>query len=162
MDSGGGYINEGKAPFHNIQDTEERQIEKIDEAYTKVIRRFRKRAELQGGYDSLPQLWQDFAPIILETIHLRSAPPVQRLLNYTGDFHEFCDAFKEDTDLHEYKEYFDAMDYAWCRVLEQDISKTDKVRIVNLLRDGQDRASQLGLQEVYSHATDLADDDFND
>lgn len=117
------------------------------------------RAELQGCYKSLPELWQDFAPIILQTIHLRSSP-VQRLLTYTGDFHEFCDAFKEDTDLHEYKEYFEAMDFAWCTVLSKDsVSTTDRVRIVNVLRDGQDRASQLGLQEVYAHATDKAEDD---
>lgn len=117
------------------------------------------RAEVQGGYKSLPELWQDFAPIILQTIHLKSSP-VQRLLNYTGDFHEFCDAFKEDTDLHEYKEYFDAMDFAWTTVLaKDDVSATDRVRIVNVLRDGQDRASNLGLQEVYAHATDKAEDD---
>jgi hypothetical protein len=114
-----------------------------------------------GGYESLPELWQDFAPVILGTIHLKS--PIQRLLNYTGDFHEFCDAFKEDTDLQEYKEYFDAMDFAWCRVLkDKNPTKTDKVRIVNILRDGQDRAANLGLQEVYPHATDIADDDFDE
>ncbi|KAF1797483.1 hypothetical protein V8B55DRAFT_1336444 [Mucor lusitanicus] len=120
----------------------------------------RQAAEKVGGYESLLELWQDFAPVILATIHSKS--PIQRLLNYTGDFHEFCDAFK-DTDLHEYKEYFDAMDFAWTRVLkDKSPTKTDKVRIVNVLRDGQDRASQLGLQEVYPHATDMADDDFDE
>lgn len=44
MDSGGGYLDEGMAPLNSHdQSKEERQIEKIDEAYTKVIRRFRKR-----------------------------------------------------------------------------------------------------------------------
>ncbi|KAG2229917.1 hypothetical protein INT48_008298 [Thamnidium elegans] len=133
---------------------EEIKIEKIDEAYKQVIRKF---PEPHGGYDSLPQLWQDLAPIILETIHLTPATAIQCLLNYTGDFHEFCEAFKEDTDLHEYKEYFDAMDFAWCTVLKGNTSQTDKVRIVNVLRDGQDRASKLGLSEVYSHATDKVD-----
>ncbi|KAG2202413.1 hypothetical protein INT47_008884 [Mucor saturninus] len=159
MDSGAGYLNEG--PIYDLKSerNEDRHLEKIDEAYIKVIRKFRKRAELQGGYKSLPELWLDFAPIILKTIHLKSSP-VQRLLTYTGDFHEFCDAFKEDTDLHEYKEYFEAMDFAWCTILaHSNVSATDRVRIINVLRDGQDRASKLGLQEVYAHATDKADDD---
>lgn len=168
MDSGGGFLDETSAHTGNNasltaqqEHIEQRHIDKIDEAYVKITRKYRKRAEKVGGYESLPELWQDFAPVILATIHLKS--PIQRLLNYTGDFHEFCDAFKEDTDLHEYKEYFDAMDFAWTRVLkDKNPTKTDKVRIVNILRDGQDRASQLGLQEVYPHATDIADDDFDE
>lgn len=52
------------------------------------------------------------------------------------------------------------MDFAWCTVLSHsNVSATDRVRIVNVLRDGQDRASKLGLQEVYAHATDKAEDD---
>lgn len=45
MDSGGGYINDSPAIAHNLKNeyNEERRIEKIDEAYTKVMRRFRKR-----------------------------------------------------------------------------------------------------------------------
>lgn len=114
-----------------------------------------------GGYESLPELWQDFAPIILKTIHLKS--PIQRLLNYTGDFHDFCESFKQDTDSFEYKEYFDAMDFAWtCVLKDKNPTKTDKVRISNLLRDGQDKASQLGLKDlVYVHASEWADDDFD-
>ncbi|KAI7900519.1 uncharacterized protein BX663DRAFT_517905 [Cokeromyces recurvatus] len=137
---------------------EENRIEKLEEANTKIIRKFRKRAEKLGGYESLPQLWEEFAPIILKTIHLKS--PIQHLLNFTGDFHDYCDAFKEDTDLYEYKEYFDAMDFAWtCVLKDKEASETDKVRIMNILRDGQDRASLLGLQEVYSHAIDIIEDD---
>ncbi|KAL7319777.1 hypothetical protein PS15m_002871 [Mucor circinelloides] len=168
MDSGGGFLDETATNTDNNaalaahqEHIEQRHIDKIDEAYVNITRKFRKRAEKVGGYESLPELWQDFAPVVLATIHLKS--PIQRLLNYTGDFHDFCDAFKEDTDLHEYKEYFDAMDFAWSRVLkDKNPTKTDKVRIVNVLRDGQDRASQLGMQEVYPHATDIADDDFNE
>lgn len=107
----------------------------------------------------MPQLWQDLAPIILETIHLTPTTAIQRLLNYTGDFHDFCEAYKDDTDLFEYKEYFEAMDFAWCSVLKDSTSQTDKVRIINVLRDGQDRASKLGLSEVYSKATDKVEDD---
>jgi hypothetical protein len=116
------------------------------------------RAEKIGGYDSLSELWKDFAPIIVQTLHLTM--PVQRLLNYTGDFHDFCAAFEQDTDLHEYKEYFEAMDFAWCRVLKEwKPSQTDIVRIVNVLRDGQEQASGWGLtQEIYPHATDMAEE----
>jgi hypothetical protein len=113
-----------------------------------------------GCYSSLPELWQDFAPIILQVIHLRNPTPVQRLLNYTGDFHEFCESFKDDTEEFEYKEYFEAMDYAWCRILELPTSQTDKVRIINLLRDGQDTVARLGLHmEVYPHAIDKAEEE---
>lgn len=49
------------------------------------------------------------------------------------------------------------MDFAWCTVIDSNTSQTDKVRIVNVLRDGQDRASKLGLSEVYPHATDKID-----
>ncbi|KAI8982108.1 hypothetical protein BDF20DRAFT_864999 [Mycotypha africana] len=153
---------------------EERKIERIEEAYTKVIRKFRKRAEKLGGYETLPDLWQDFAPVILNTIHLRSTPVVvQRLLNYTGDFHDFCEAFVEDTDTHEYKEYFEAMEFAWCSVIKRSttsttsgsaehpsLTETEKVRILNVLQDGQERASnKLGISQAYSKAIDLIDDD---
>lgn len=112
------------------------------------------------GYQSLPELWQDFAPIILQVIHLKNPPPVQRLLNYTGDFHEFCGSFQQDTDEYEYKEYFEAMDYAWCRLLDLPTSQTDKVRIINILRDGQDKVARMGLHfEVYPHALDKAEEE---
>ncbi|KAI8997840.1 hypothetical protein BDB01DRAFT_846443 [Pilobolus umbonatus] len=141
--------------------TESRRMDKLDEKYIQVVRKYRKRVETGGGYESMPELWSDFAPLVQQTMHLKY--PIQRLLQYTGDFHEFCDAFKDDTDIQEYQEYFDAMDFAWITVLkESDISATDRVRIVNILRDGQDKAQLLGLSQVYIRAADLADDEFNE
>ncbi|KAI8063668.1 uncharacterized protein B0P05DRAFT_574234 [Gilbertella persicaria] len=158
MDSGGGYLYE---PDHDMatllkqEQKESRHAEKLDEAYIQVMRKFRKRVEQIGGYEHMSELWQDLAPIILQTIHLKS--PVQRLLTYTSDFHEFCQGFHEDTS--SYKTYFDAMDFAWCCVLDTQTTETEKVRIVNVLSDGQDIANKLGLHDVYPHALEKADDE---
>lgn len=43
MDSGAGYLNEGMAYDLKSERNEDRHLEKIDEAYIKVIRKFRKR-----------------------------------------------------------------------------------------------------------------------
>ncbi|KAI8882408.1 hypothetical protein K501DRAFT_249269 [Backusella circina FSU 941] len=149
--------------YNNDDDaSEQRHLFKIEEKSRQILRKFNKRAET-SGYQSLPELWQDFAGVIKATIHLSTPQAVQHLLQYTSEFHDYCEAYKEDTELNEYNEYFEAMDFAWCSVLSNhEIGQTDKVRIVNILRDGQDRAAQLGLTMlVYPHATDKADDEFD-
>ncbi|CAO3696050.1 unnamed protein product [Rhizopus microsporus] len=115
------------------------RIEKIEHEHKLVQRKFHKRNEPEkGGYATLSDYWKEF-----------------------GEFHDVCDAYERDAEIYEYKECFDALDFAWQTVIEdhQPISQTDKVRILNVLRDGQDRASLFGLNQVYHHATEMLDGD---
>ncbi|OBZ88548.1 hypothetical protein A0J61_03394 [Choanephora cucurbitarum] len=158
--NGGGFIPEptDRLISPRQEQKEERKAEKLDEEYVKVTRKFRKRIEALGGYESMTELWKDFGPVVLQTIHLHA--PIQRLLNYTNDFHEFCEAFQHETTTEEYQRYYDAMDFAWSRVLdEKNPSETDKIRVVNVLSDGQEVAMKLGLSQVYTQAIEKADDD---
>lgn len=44
MDSGAGYLNQGNTVYDlKSERNEDRHLEKIDEAYVKVTRKFRKR-----------------------------------------------------------------------------------------------------------------------
>ena len=42
---------------------------------------------------------------------------------------------------------------------EKNPSETDKIRVVNVLSDGQEVAMKLGLSQVYTQAIEKADDD---
>ncbi|CEG69485.1 hypothetical protein RMATCC62417_05552 [Rhizopus microsporus] len=134
------------------------RIEKIEHEH-KLVQR--KNEPEKGGYATLSDYWKEFGHVVQHTMHLKSSSSIQLLLNLTGEFHDVCDAYERDAEIYEYKECFDALDFAWQAVIEdhQPISQTDKVRILNVLRDGQDRASLFGLNQVYHHATEMLDGD---
>jgi hypothetical protein len=109
-----------------------------------------------GGYDTIQEYWKDFTHVVQLTLHLKTSSSIQILLNLTGDFHDVFDEFNETKKSLDCQEYFEAMEFAWKSLIQtHKVDQTDKVRILNVLRDGQDRAAVLSLPSAYSHAIQM-------
>ncbi|KAG0749755.1 hypothetical protein G6F57_001598 [Rhizopus arrhizus] len=131
------------------------RIEKIEHDYAQIQRKFHKRNE-PGGYDTIQEYWEDFTHVVQLTLHLKTSSSIQILLNLTGDFHDVFDEFNETKKSLDCREYFEAMEFAWKSIIQtHKVDQTDKVRILNVLRDGQDRAAVLSLPSAYSHAIQM-------
>lgn len=102
------------------------------------------------GYQSLASAWSDLHPIILSILLLPSGPlAAQYLLRVTSDFHDHLIAFR---GTEKTKECIQAVDTAWVQLLSDaraaSLSGTDRVRIANILRDGRDRAAEIGVNGI--------------
>lgn len=85
---------------------------------------------------------------------LSAAEAIQRLLRITSDFYEYCVAYRDDTDTTEFQEYFGELDQTWTDLLSRPgTSMTDRIRALNVLRDGQELATvALTLPDGFSRA----------
>ncbi|RUS13695.1 hypothetical protein BC937DRAFT_94914 [Endogone sp. FLAS-F59071] len=134
---------------HKRPVNEETEINRLDNAILNVTRKFRSRTDTTG-YQSLSSVWSDLHPIILSILLLPSGPlAAQYLLRVTGDFHDHLVAFR---GAEEAKDYIRAVDTTWVQLLSDaraaSLSGTDRVRIANVLRDGKDRAAEVGVNGI--------------
>ncbi|CAO3669283.1 unnamed protein product [Rhizopus stolonifer] len=117
-------------------------MERLQKEYAQLQRKFHKRNEPKNEDYTLVEYWKEFSHIVLSASQLKTDNSIQFLLQLTSDFHDACEAFKMHT-----VDYYKAMELIWFRVIqEHELSMTDKVRVSNVLKEGQARASL----EVYS------------
>ncbi|KAI7876705.1 hypothetical protein K492DRAFT_210197 [Lichtheimia hyalospora FSU 10163] len=120
---------------------EQKSIDTLDDLTLQILRKYRKRMD-SSGYQSLPDLWQDFAPVMDAAVKLPPPQAMQRMLSLTSYFYEFCHGYRADTEKYEYEEYFDAMNNAWEAIFQQQHGMTDRIRALNVLRDGHTLAQE--------------------
>lgn len=95
-------------------------------------------------------VWVDLFPCVQVATSFEAWWAMQYMLRITGEFHEYCDGFREADDITQMSSMFDELEKAWLALLEREgLSTTDKIRSVNLFRDGQDKAGALGVPAVY-------------
>ncbi|KAI8144274.1 hypothetical protein BJV82DRAFT_668102 [Fennellomyces sp. T-0311] len=135
---------------------EQRTIAELDDMTLQILRKYRKRLE-PSGYSSLPDLWQDLVVLIDASIQIAPAQAIQRLLSLTSYFYEFCHGYRADTEQDEYKEYFGHLENAWVQLFQhQQIGMTDRIRALNVLRDGnQLAADEFGVPDALNRALEV-------
>ncbi|KAH8550713.1 hypothetical protein BGW37DRAFT_74233 [Umbelopsis sp. PMI_123] len=129
--------------------TEQTKANRLDARLLKISGKFRRRTNA-SGYHSIMDVWVDLYPCIQVACTFESWWAMQYMLRITGEFHEYCDGFREADDIAQMASMFDELEKAWLVLLEREaVSTTDKIRSINLFRDGQDKAEVLGVQGVY-------------
>ena len=107
-----------------------------------------------SGYNSLPDLWPDLRELMNLSIQLQPYQAIQRLLSLTNYFYEFCHGYRADTEKDEYEEYFNHVENMWVHLFRQEgLGMTDKIRALNVLRDGhQLAADEYGISDALNRA----------
>ncbi|KAI9317271.1 hypothetical protein BX666DRAFT_167575 [Dichotomocladium elegans] len=135
---------------------EQLTIDDLDNRMLRILRKYRKRMD-PSGYQSLPDLWQDLKPVLDATLQLPSYQAIQRLLNLTSSFYEFCHGYRADTEKDEFEEYFAAVDEAWMKIFQEKHDMTDRIRALSVLRDGNEFArDDLRLENALNGALQAA------
>ncbi|KAI9490073.1 hypothetical protein BDB00DRAFT_875657 [Zychaea mexicana] len=132
---------------------EQQNVDCLDSMTLQILRKYRKRLE-PSGYQSLPDLWPDLKELIDASLQLPSWQAIQRLLNQTSYFYEFCHGYRADTEQVEYQEYFKHLEDAWIHLFgQEDLAMTDRIRALNVLRDGhQLAAEEFGIPNALNRA----------
>ncbi|KAI9249505.1 hypothetical protein BDA99DRAFT_523983 [Phascolomyces articulosus] len=132
---------------------DQRNVDRLDDMTLQILRKYRKRLE-PSGYTSLPELWPDLKQVIDLSIQLEPYQAIQRLLNLTNYFYEFCHGYRADTEQDEFQEYFQHVENTWIYLFRQEgLGMTDRIRALNVLRDGHQLAAQeLGVPDALNEA----------
>ncbi|KAI9282992.1 hypothetical protein BC943DRAFT_362206 [Umbelopsis sp. AD052] len=127
--------------------TEQTKANRLDARLLKISGKFRRRTN-ESGYHSIMEVWEDLFPCVQVASSFEAWWAMQYMLRITGEFHEYCDGFRDD--ITQMASMFDELEKAWLVLLEREgLSTTDKIRSINLFRDGQDKAGALGVPAVY-------------
>lgn len=105
----------------------------------------------------MPELWQDFVPVVEASLKLSPAQAIQRMLQLTSYFYDFCHAYRADTEQHVFKDYFEFLENAWIRIFQEQHGMTDRIRALNVLRDGHEQAADIfGVPDALNRALQAA------
>ncbi|KAJ2959045.1 hypothetical protein NQZ79_g5463 [Umbelopsis isabellina] len=130
---------------------------RLDKRLLVISGKFRRRSNPSSGYHSLDELWTDLYPCIELALSFEPSWSMQYMLRITGEFHDYCVGFGKENDVQGIPPMFRELEKAWLRLLEvQGLSTTDKIRSLNIFRDGKDKAEWLGIGEVYQQAMQAA------
>lgn len=102
------------------------------------------------------EVWTDLHPCIQMANTFEAWWAMQYMLRITGEFHDYCVAFREDHDIEHMPNMFRELEKAWLQLLKREgISTTDQIRSLNVFRDGNDKAESLHVGPVYQQAIQL-------
>lgn len=96
-------------------------------------------------------------PLVEASLELSPPQAIQRMLNLTSYFYDFCHAYRADTEQYELKEYFEFLENAWIQLFQEQHGMTDRIRALNVLRDGHNQAADVfGIPDALNRALQAA------